>query len=42
MPPTHDFFKGDPEGAARAAQALFAMKKLNIAALQAARDGVPA
>jgi predicted 3-demethylubiquinone-9 3-methyltransferase (glyoxalase superfamily) len=37
-----EFFAGDPEGAARAAQAMFQMKKLDIAALTAARDGVPA
>jgi predicted 3-demethylubiquinone-9 3-methyltransferase (glyoxalase superfamily) len=37
-----EFFKGDRDGAARAAQAMFEMKKLDIAALQAARDGVPA
>jgi predicted 3-demethylubiquinone-9 3-methyltransferase (glyoxalase superfamily) len=35
-----DFFTGDAAGAARAVQAMFEMKKLNIAALQAARDGV--
>jgi predicted 3-demethylubiquinone-9 3-methyltransferase (glyoxalase superfamily) len=35
-----DFYTGDPEGAARAVQAMFQMKKLDIAALQAARDGV--
>jgi predicted 3-demethylubiquinone-9 3-methyltransferase (glyoxalase superfamily) len=37
-----DFFAGDPAGAARAVQAMFKMKKLDIAALQAARDGVGA
>jgi predicted 3-demethylubiquinone-9 3-methyltransferase (glyoxalase superfamily) len=37
-----EFFSGDPEGAARAAQAMFQMKKLDLAALKAARDGVPA
>jgi predicted 3-demethylubiquinone-9 3-methyltransferase (glyoxalase superfamily) len=34
-----EFFAGDPEGAARAIQAMFQMKKLDIAALEAARDG---
>jgi hypothetical protein len=34
------FFAGDPEGAARAAQAMFKMSKLDIATLQAARDGI--
>ena len=34
-----DFFAGEPEGAARAAQAMFSMTKLDLAALQAARDG---
>jgi predicted 3-demethylubiquinone-9 3-methyltransferase (glyoxalase superfamily) len=34
-----DLFAGDPEGAARAIQAMFQMKKLDIAALKAARDG---
>jgi predicted 3-demethylubiquinone-9 3-methyltransferase (glyoxalase superfamily) len=38
----HELFNGDREGAARAVQAMFAMKKLDIAELQAARDGVPA
>jgi predicted 3-demethylubiquinone-9 3-methyltransferase (glyoxalase superfamily) len=37
-----ELFAGDPAGAARAAQAMFEMKKLDIAALRAARDGVPA
>src|SRR5215218_4763686 len=36
----NEFFAGEPEGAARAAQAMFQMRKLDIAALQAARDGV--
>jgi predicted 3-demethylubiquinone-9 3-methyltransferase (glyoxalase superfamily) len=36
----NEFFSGDPEGAARAAQAMFQMTKLDIAALEAARDGV--
>jgi predicted 3-demethylubiquinone-9 3-methyltransferase (glyoxalase superfamily) len=35
-----EFFAGDPEGAARALQAMFQMKKLDIAALEAARDGI--
>ena len=35
-------FAGEPEGAARAVQAMFGMHKLDIAALEAARDGVPA
>jgi predicted 3-demethylubiquinone-9 3-methyltransferase (glyoxalase superfamily) len=35
-----EFFAGDPEGAARAAQAMFQMKKLDIATLEAARDGI--
>ena len=34
------FFTGEPAGAARAAQAMFQMKKLDIAALEAARDGI--
>lgn len=37
-----EFFTGDPAASARAAQAMFAMKKLDIAGLRAARDGVPA
>mgnify|MGYP001431040978 CR=1 FL=1 len=32
-------FQGDPEAAARATQAMFGMKKLDVAALQAAYDG---
>lgn len=36
------FFTGDPQAAARAVQAMFAMRKLDIARLQAARDAVPA
>ena len=36
----NEFFAGEPEGAARAAQAMFQMHKLDIAALAAARDGV--
>jgi predicted 3-demethylubiquinone-9 3-methyltransferase (glyoxalase superfamily) len=36
-----DFFAGEPEGAARAAQAMFAMHKLDLAALEAARAGRP-
>jgi predicted 3-demethylubiquinone-9 3-methyltransferase (glyoxalase superfamily) len=36
-----DFFAGEPEGAARAAQAMFQMHKLDLAALEAARDGRP-
>jgi predicted 3-demethylubiquinone-9 3-methyltransferase (glyoxalase superfamily) len=35
-----DLYTGDPAGAARAVQAMFAMKKLDIAALEAARDGI--
>ena len=35
------FFQGDPAASARAIQAMFQMTKLDIAALQAARDGVP-
>ena len=35
-----ELFAGDPAGAARAAQAMFQMKKLDIVALAAARDGV--
>ena len=34
----NEFFAGDPEGAARAMQAMFQMKKLDIATLKAARD----
>jgi predicted 3-demethylubiquinone-9 3-methyltransferase (glyoxalase superfamily) len=34
------FFQGDPEASARAVQAMFQMTKLDIAELQAARDGV--
>jgi hypothetical protein len=34
-----ELFTGDPEGAARAIQAMFQMKKLDIAVLKAARDG---
>src|SRR3954447_6247179 len=37
-----ELFTGDPERAARAAQAMFQMKKLDIAALEAARDGAGA
>ena len=37
-----EFFAGDPESASRAIQAMFQMKKLDIAALEAARDGVGA
>ena len=37
-----EFFAGDPAGAARAMQAMFKMKKLDIATLEAARDGVGA
>jgi predicted 3-demethylubiquinone-9 3-methyltransferase (glyoxalase superfamily) len=37
-----EFFAGDPAGAARAVQAMFQMKKLDIATLGAARDGVGA
>ena len=36
----NELFAGDSEGAARAAQALFQMKKLDIATLEAARDGI--
>jgi predicted 3-demethylubiquinone-9 3-methyltransferase (glyoxalase superfamily) len=36
----NDLYAGDPDGAARAIQAMFGMKKLDIAALEAARDGV--
>jgi predicted 3-demethylubiquinone-9 3-methyltransferase (glyoxalase superfamily) len=36
------FYTGEPEAAGRAAQALFGMGKIDIAALEAARDGVPA
>ena len=36
------FYTGDPAGAARATQAMYQMKKLDIAALQAARDAVAA
>lgn len=32
-------YKGDPDGAARAMQAMYGMKKLDIVALQAAYDG---
>jgi predicted 3-demethylubiquinone-9 3-methyltransferase (glyoxalase superfamily) len=35
-----ELYTGDPEGAARAMQAMFQMKKLDIATLEAARDGV--
>jgi predicted 3-demethylubiquinone-9 3-methyltransferase (glyoxalase superfamily) len=35
-----ELFAGDPEGASRAAQAMFQMQKLDIAALEAARDGI--
>jgi predicted 3-demethylubiquinone-9 3-methyltransferase (glyoxalase superfamily) len=35
----NEFFADDPAGAARAMQAMFQMKKLDIAALEAARDG---
>jgi predicted 3-demethylubiquinone-9 3-methyltransferase (glyoxalase superfamily) len=35
-----EFFADDPEGAARAAQAMFQMRKLGIATLEAARDGI--
>jgi predicted 3-demethylubiquinone-9 3-methyltransferase (glyoxalase superfamily) len=38
----NELFSGDPQAAARAVQAMFGMRKLDIAALQAARDGVPA
>ena len=37
-----ELYSGDPEGAARVAQAMFAMSKLDLAALRAAREGVPA
>jgi predicted 3-demethylubiquinone-9 3-methyltransferase (glyoxalase superfamily) len=37
-----ELFAGDTAGAARATQALFAMKKIDIAAIEAARDSVPA
>jgi predicted 3-demethylubiquinone-9 3-methyltransferase (glyoxalase superfamily) len=36
----NEFFAGDPEDAARAAQAMFQMTKLDIATLEAARDGI--
>jgi len=36
------FFTGDPDASARAVQAMFAMHKLDIAALREARYGVPA
>ena len=35
----NELFAGDPEGASRAVQAMFQMKKLDIATLEAARDG---
>jgi predicted 3-demethylubiquinone-9 3-methyltransferase (glyoxalase superfamily) len=35
----HELFTGDAEGAARAAQAMFQMGKLDIAALEAAYEG---
>ncbi|HEY6891388.1 MAG TPA: VOC family protein [Solirubrobacter sp.] len=35
-----ELFSGEREGAARAVQAMFQMKKLDIAALEAARDGI--
>ena len=35
-----EFFAGDRDGAARAAQAMFQMTKLDIATLEAARDGI--
>jgi predicted 3-demethylubiquinone-9 3-methyltransferase (glyoxalase superfamily) len=38
----YDIYAGDPDGAARAVQAMFGMKKLDIAALRAAAEGVPA
>ena len=37
-----ELFTGDPEASARAMQAMFGMHKLDIAALRAARDAVPA
>lgn len=36
------FSSGDPEAATRAMQAMFGMKKLNLAELQRAADGAPA
>jgi hypothetical protein len=35
-------FSEDPEGANRAMQAMFGMKKLDVAALRAAAEGAPA
>jgi hypothetical protein len=35
------FDSADPERARRATEAMFGMKKLDIAALRAAADGVP-
>ena len=35
-----EFFAGDPEGVARAVQAMFQTNKLDIATLEAARDGI--
>ena len=37
-----ELFAGDPERAQRAMQAMLGMKKLDVAALRAAADGVPA